>query len=90
VTDVFFLPVGRIPARTIRAVPNTTTSRRAYLDALADLDRTTAELDAVGIFSEPLQASPAPMLTSGKRAAVDAYRAAWERYLAARREFYGA
>jgi hypothetical protein len=89
VTGAVFLPVDPVPALTMRAVPNTTTSRRAYLDALADLDRTTAELDAAGIFSEPLQASPAPMLTGGKRAAVDAYRAAWERYLVARREFYG-
>ncbi len=68
---------------------DTTTSRREYVDALADLDRATAELEAAGIFAEPLQAQPAPMLTGGKRAAVDAYRAAWERYLVARRTFYG-
>ena len=68
---------------------DTTTGRRAYLDALADLDRATAELEAAGIFEEPLQSQPAPMLTDGKRAAVGAYRAAWERYLVARRTFYG-
>jgi hypothetical protein len=89
VTGSLFGPARRVPAPTIRAVPDSTTTRRAYFDALADLDRTTAALDAAGIFSEPLQVNSAPVLTSDKRDAVNAYRAAWERYLMARREFYG-
>jgi hypothetical protein len=71
------------------AVTDATTSRRAYVDALADLDRTTAELDVVGVIPGPLDTGPAPPLDEGQRAAIDAYRAAWENYLTARRQFYG-
>jgi hypothetical protein len=66
-----------------------TTRRQAYVDALANLDTTRADLDATGINSGPLQGGDAPELTDTQRAALIAHDAAWKAYTAARRECYG-